>query len=122
MRITEERFIFVCKYEKRMIIEFDKTYLLELYENGTTKDKKHRFQPDIVKRYKKAIDMLKRAKRIEDLFFFHSLNYEMLTGNKTGVSSIRVNDKYRIEFIVEQSGQEPIVSICNILELSNHYK
>ncbi len=105
-----------------MIIEFDKTYLLELYENGTTKDKTHRFQPDIVKRYRKAIDMLRRAKRIEDLFFFHSLNYEALNGNKAGISSIRVNDKYRIEFTVKQSNQEPIVSICNILELSNHYK
>ncbi len=37
-------------------------------------------------------------------------------------SSIRVNDQYRIEFTVEQVSSETVVTICNILELSNHYK
>ena len=50
-----------------MIVNFDKEYLRELYE--TVKfDKKHRFQPDIVKRYQKRIDTLKRALNIEELF------------------------------------------------------
>ena len=30
---------------------FDKEYLQQLYEEGKTKDKKHRFQPQMVKRY-----------------------------------------------------------------------
>lgn len=34
-----------------MIVTFDKEYLRELYETGKG-DKKHRFQPDIVKRTK----------------------------------------------------------------------
>ena len=34
-----------------MVVTFDKPYLRELYENSATKDKKHRFQPDIIKRY-----------------------------------------------------------------------
>ena len=50
------------------------------------------------------------------------LNYERLVGDKAGRSSIRVNDKYRIEFTVRQTQEEPIITICNILELSNHYK
>lgn len=33
-----------------MIVIFDKDYLRELYETGKS-DKKHRFQPDIIKRY-----------------------------------------------------------------------
>lgn len=33
-----------------------------------------------------------------------------------------VNDQYRIEFTVKQSTSETVVTICNILELSNHYK
>ena len=37
-----------------MIITFDKDYLRELYETGKG-DKKHRFQPEIIKRYKKGI-------------------------------------------------------------------
>lgn len=34
-----------------MEINFEKDYLRELFYNGVTKDKKYRFQPDIVKRY-----------------------------------------------------------------------
>ena len=41
--------------------------------------------------------------------------------DKAGISSIRVNDKYRIEFTVNMA-EEPLVTICNVLELSNHYK
>ena len=35
--------------------------------------------------------------------------------------SIRVNDQYRIEFTLEETLEQPILTICNIVELSNHY-
>lgn len=105
-----------------MIVTFDKEYLEELYTKGKSNDKKHRFQPEVIKQYKKRIETLKKAKRVEDLFVFNSLNYEVLKGDKDGISSIRVNDKYRIEFTVSNNDAETIVYICNILELSNHYK
>lgn len=104
-----------------MIVTFEKDYLRELYETGKG-DKKHRFQPDIVKRYRKRIDTLRRALNVEELFTVHALNYEVLKGDKAGISSIRVNDQYRIEFTVSNQESETIVYICNILELSNHYK
>lgn len=104
-----------------MIVTFDKDYLRELYETGKS-DKKHRFRPDIIKRYQKRIDTLKHALNVEELLAIHSLNYEVLKGNKAGTSSIRVNDQYRIEFTVSSQETETIVYICNILELSNHYK
>lgn len=103
-----------------MIVTFDQDYLKVLYEQGKD-DKKHRFQPDIVRRYKRCIDYLKQARKIEELFLLPSLHYEVLAGDKNGISSIRVNDQYRIEFSVSQQ-DEPVVTICNILELSNHYK
>ena len=105
-----------------MFIEFDKEYLRELFDQGRTGDKKHRFQPDIIKRYRKGIDLIKSANKVEDLFLFPSLRYEVLKGDKAGISSIRVNDQYRIEFTVSEEENETIVYICNILELSNHYK
>jgi proteic killer suppression protein len=105
-----------------MIVTFNKDYLQELYEDGKCKDKKHRNQPDIVKRYRKGIDLLKRAAKIEELFLLPSLHYEVLKGDKLGISSIRVNDQYRIEFTVSEQGTEPVVYVCDILELSNHYK
>ena len=106
-----------------MIVKFDKEYLSELYYNRKCSDKKHRYQPDIVKRYKRRIDTLNDASCIEALYSLNSLEYEVLSGDKEGISSIRVNDKYRIEFIVSQADDgKALLTICNIIELSNHYK
>ena len=59
---------------------------------------------------------------VEELFLSYSLRYKVLKGDKAGVSSIRVNDQYRIEFTISEQGTEPVVYICDILELSNHYE
>jgi len=108
--------------ETKMDVKFDKKYLEELYEIGKTTDKKYRFQPDIVKRYQARIKTLERASKIEELFTLNSLHYEVLEGDKKGISSIRVNDQYRIEFKVNQVVTETVVTVCDILELSKHYK
>ena len=86
-----------------MEINFDKDYLRQLYEEGKTTDKKHRFQPNIVARYQLRIKVLEQARSVEELYVIHSLHYEVLKGDKAGISSIRVNDQYRIEFTVEPS-------------------
>ena len=103
-----------------MIVVFTQDYLSELYEKGSTSDKKHRFQPNVVRGNQKGINYLKVVNKIEDLFPIKSLNYEVLTGDKKGISSIRANDKYRIELIVDKENE--MITVCNILELSNHYK
>ena len=103
-------------------VTFEKEYLRDLYEKGISPDKKHRFQPEIIKNYIRRIKTLEEADEIEDLFSINSLNYEILTGDKQGISSIRVNNQYRIEFTVTHQESEPVITVCNILELSNHYK
>ena len=102
-----------------MIVVFTQDYLSELYEKGSTSDKKHRFQPNVVRGFQKGINYLKVVNKIEDLYPIKFLNYEVLTGDKKGISSIRANDKYRIEFIVDNENET--ITVCNILELSNHY-
>ena len=104
-----------------MIVTFEKEYLKELYECGKTNDKKHRYQPDIVKRFQERIKLLVRATDTKELLLYNSLHYEELKGDKHGICSIRVNKKYRIEFSVEETLTKPIITICNIIELSNHY-
>jgi proteic killer suppression protein len=52
----------------------------------------------------------------------NSLNFEALSGDKKGTFSIRVNNKYRIEFLITENLQDTRLTICNITELSNHYK
>lgn len=106
-----------------MIIQFEEQYLEDLYAEGKTKSKKHRFQKTVILQYKKAIDKLRAAQRIEDLFPLASLNYEKLKGDKAGLESVRVNKQYRIEFESRIEGDEPnTITICSIVELSNHYK
>jgi proteic killer suppression protein len=105
-----------------MEIRFDKKYLQELYEVGKTTDKKYRFQPDVVKKYQARIETLESAEKVEDLFLINSLHYKVLKGDKKDISSIRVNKQYRIEFTTTQVVSKTVVTICNILELSNHYK
>jgi len=105
-----------------MDIKFDKKYLQELYEVGKATDKKYRFQPQIVAKYQKTVAILKSVSRVEDLFLYNGLRYEGLKGDKEGTESVRVNDQYRIEFTTTQVVSETVLTICNILELSNHYK
>lgn len=105
-----------------MLIEFDKDYLRELFEQGRTSDKRHRFQPEIVKGYRKCVMYLKRANSVGQLYPIRSLNYEVLQGDKKGISSVRINLQYRLEFTVREVLDEQIVTVCRLLEISNHYK
>jgi len=105
-----------------MEIHFEKEYLSELYYTGKTTDKKHRFQPDIVKRYIRAVDILENVETTEELYRFHALNYEALIGDLKGLESVRVGDKYRILFKTEKVSESIVLTICNIIDLTNHYK
>ena len=106
-----------------MDIIFEKEYLRELYEEKKARNKKHRFQPNVVNKYIQTIDKLRAAKDVEELYPIKSLNYEKLRGNKLGLESVRVDSKYRIEFKTAIKGEEPeSITICSIVELSNHYK
>lgn len=106
-----------------MVVTFEKEYLRELYESEKATDKKYRFQPHVVSKYVRCVDILLGAPNLEALYKFNSLNYQGLKGNKKGISSIRVNDQYRIEFITTNVNEaEAIITVCNIIELSNHYK
>ena len=105
-----------------MIVIFGKDYLRELYEKGQASDKKHRFQPQIVKKYTRVVNLMMELSNVMELTRYGGLHYEHLQGDKEGLSSVRVNDQYRIEFreIVEED--KTIAEVVNITELSNHYK
>ena len=102
-----------------MEIYFEKDYLRELFYDGATSDKQHRYQPQIVKKYIRVINILDSVEKVEDLYRYRSLHYEKLVGDKAGKESVRVNDQYRVEFETTLNGE---ITICNITELSNHYK
>ena len=105
-----------------MEVEFDKQYLANLYSMGKTSDKKHRFQPQVINGYLKCIRALMSASRIEDLFLYRSLNYEKLCGDLNGYSSMRANDQYRVIFKEIKGQESDHIEICNIIDLTNHYR
>ena len=104
-----------------MEIIFNEKYLQEMYLTGQT-DKKHRYQPQVVRKYIRLIDIMIDAPDVQGLLRYNSLNYEKPKGDKAGLSSVRVNDQYRIEFEEQVREGETIATICNITDLSNHYK
>ena len=104
-----------------MQLVFKQDYLSDLY-HGRATVKSPWFQPEVVKKYIKVVNILKNAKTVEDLFPFNSLHYEKLKGDKAGLESVRVTDKYRLVIKTERIEYETIVTICNILELTNHYQ
>lgn len=94
-----------------------------MYETGKPKDKKHRFQPEVVLGYVKCVRALYRAARMEDLFPVRSLHYEKLKGDKKGLSSVRINDQYRLEFREITTPDNPFeIEICSLVEITNHYR
>ena len=129
-----------------MEIKFEKDYLRELFYDGVASDKQHRYQPEIVRRYVRVVNILDSVEKVADLYRYRSLHYEKLLGDKNvfvkpneqndayinsamarkggceetkGIESVRVNDQYRIEFKSNEAGG---ITICNIIALSNHYK
>ncbi|MDR2824470.1 MAG: type II toxin-antitoxin system RelE/ParE family toxin [Prevotellaceae bacterium] len=106
-----------------MIVEFEKEYLRELYDTGKSSDKKHRFQPQVIKGYVKCVSMLVDAETIEELFVHNSLHYEKLKGDKQGLSSMRINDQYRLEFReILITNNALYIGICSLIDITNHYK
>ena len=104
-----------------MVVTFEKDYLRELYEKGRSSDKKHRYQPQIVKKYTRIVDLMIELNNVMGLTQYGGLHYEHLHGDKEGLSSVRVNDQYRIEFREIIEGEKTIAEIVNITDLSNHY-
>lgn len=121
LRIQEKVCIFATDKTRSMEIIFNEEYLQVMYTTGKT-DKKHRFQPQIIRKYIRVIDLMRDTSDVMGLMRYNALNYEKLEGDKAGLSSVRVNDQYRIEFEEYIRDGETIATICNITDLSNHYK
>lgn len=105
-----------------MIVTFEQEYLRELYVEGRASSKKHRFQPQVVKKYIRTVDLMKALANVQCLTQYGGLHYEHLHGDKEGLASVRINDQYRIEFREIHDGDQQVAEVVNIIELSNHYK
>ena len=73
-------------------------------------------------KYIRVIALMLSQENVLGLMKYGSLHYEHLHGDKEGLSSVRVNDQYRIEFSEQIEDGKTIATIVNIEELSKHYK
>lgn len=106
-----------------MEIVFDNAELSALYQGKKPIAKQYRSNPELVRQFLKTIGKLKALERIEQVYQFHSLNYEKLVGNRINQSSVRINKQYRLIFQEELDDSDPPrVILLRIEEISNHYK
>ncbi len=108
-----------------MEIEFENDALRELFEDGVKakSNKKYRLQQSVIKQYISKVIALLNAPNIESLYTMNSLHYEKKKGDLKGIEAIRINSKYRLEFVSRVEGDEPdLITICSLTEISNHYQ
>ena len=87
-----------------------------------TADKRYRRLPaQVVKGYQKAVNYMKAANRIEDLFRLKGLNYEALKGDRKGQESVRCNGAWRLIFRSSPLDGSIVITEIELLEISHHY-
>lgn len=103
-----------------MKVDFKTDYLEYLYITPLEEVKgKHQFPKEIIKQFKKKVQLLTVISKIEQLKQFRGLNFEFLKGDRKGECSIRLNNQYRLVF--EQTKEDEI-SLILINEISKHYE
>jgi len=103
-----------------MRVEFKNDYLAELYQTPLGEIKgKYPFGREIIKQYKKKIQILISITKVQQLRQYRGLNFEYLKGNRKGECSIRLNDQYRLLFNIKNENR---IEIIWINEISKHYE
>jgi proteic killer suppression protein len=103
-----------------MIVIFNNSYLEKLYA-GLPVSGKPRYNEEVVEKFRKKVIILQNAENTAELRQIRSLNFEPLRGDKKGLYSIRVDLKYRLEFLIEKD-KITLHEIVFIEDLSNHYR
>src|SRR5437868_10065698 len=97
-----------------MDIEF-KDKRLEKVENGTASDLVASKVPlEIVERFRSRLQLLRSAPDERTIRNWKSLHYEKLKGERTGQRSIRLNQKWRLIFIIDEDRNPKKIIILKI--------
>ncbi len=96
---------------------FKNKHLEDLYTKG--KSKKYKLPEHIKRSFVKKVLIIEAANNIYDLRHPPSNKFEKLQGND--LYSIRVQDKYRLEFRIDFEDESQTQGKVTITNLSNHY-
>jgi len=99
-------------------IIFKNQLLLDLYTERKVNNFK--IQKSIIKKFRIVVKQFCAIKKIDDLKNHIGLNYKKLKGDMNGISSVRLNRKFRILF--KELPLDSEQSQIEILEISNHYE
>ena len=103
-----------------MVVYFDTAELQELYETPLMGIRgKRKIPQEVIKQYKKRIQLLIAIQKLEELRPFKGLNFEFLKGDRKGQCSLRLNDQYRL---IITPLDENKVQVLLINEISKHYE
>ena len=106
-----------------MKVKFKTFELEELYKCGTRPGRKQKFPQQVIKQYKRKVDILIEIDNINKLRQFKSLNFEKLKGNRMGEYSIRLNKQFRLLFEqIKSKEHKIIINILLLNEISKHYE
>ena len=76
------------------------------------------FQPEVVKGFRKVMQVIRAAADERDFYAMRSLHFEKLKGDRANQRSLRLNIKWRL--IVEIESADP-KNIVVIVDIENHY-
>jgi toxin HigB-1 len=83
--------------------------LIETEDAGQT-----RLPVPVIKSVRRKLTVIRAAPDDRALRIWKSLHYEKLKGDRDGYRSIRINEKYRIVFTLDERTQPPTVTIVAI--------
>jgi proteic killer suppression protein len=83
--------------------------LIETDDAGQT-----RFPVPVIKSVRRKLTVIRAAPDDRTLRNWKSLHYEKLKGDRDGYRSVRVNEKYRIVFSLDEGTKPPTVTIIAI--------
>ena len=83
--------------------------LVETEDAGQT-----RLPVAVIKAVRRKLTVMRAAPDDRSLRNWKSLHYEKLKGDRNGCRSIRVNDKYRIVFTLDERTQPPTITIIAV--------
>lgn len=97
-----------------MRIVFENDDLRRLAEDASYTPR--RWGADIIKAYRKKIQVLRAATDERDLYAMRSLRLEQLKGNCVGTSSLRLNDQFRLIIKFETDDEGRIVIVIEMVD------
>ncbi len=79
------------------------------------------YQPGVVRKYRKIITEMQAVENRLSLYEWKALHFEKLKGDRKGQYSVKINDQYRIIFLISKNKDEKTETIV-ILEIGDYHK